>query len=165
MALPDLLEGLPFPDLDQDAVDAASARVRDYCDWHIAPQITQTVTVPVFCGSLVLPSLYVVSVASVNGATEGFTWNESGRVDLTGVSVVPHQWYGGRRHATAAVTFTHGYESCPASVRAVVGQIAVRGLFPTPRLRSDTTGPFSEAYFDDGDPLASLYGYRRLVVG
>lgn len=154
MALPDLLQGLPLSDLDSYAVAAACEQARLFCDWHIAPSVTETVTVAVRDGVGLLPSLRVTAVTSVNGATAGYSWFPDGRVVLE----------ASRWHGAAVVVFTHGYDICPAPVRAAVAQMAARGLVPEPQRRSQTAGPFAETYFEQPDPLVGLHAYRRPVV-
>lgn len=154
MVLPDLLEGSPLTLDDADAVDAACAQVRDFCNWHIAPSVTETVTVPVRSGVLSLPSLHVTEVVSVDGTTDGFTWTSDGVVRLS----YGHHW--SYRQTPAVVVFTHGYESCPLPVRQVVAQLASRGLVPEAQQKA--VGPFT--YYEAADPLLAAYPYRRLVV-
>lgn len=154
--MPELLEGVPLPDgIDQDAAAAASAAVRDYCDWHIAPLLTETVKVPVSRDRVAqLPTLRVVSVASVNGVTSGYDWLPNGRLLVIGV---PHT-------GTVEVVFTHGYATCPPAVQAAVLQLAARGLIPKAQLKSDTTGPYGASWYEQADPLDSVFAYRRIGV-
>jgi hypothetical protein len=101
-------------------------RVRDYCGWHIAGSVTETVTVD---GSgaktLDLPTLRLTAVLSVT--EDGET------VDLDDV-----EWAtsGYLQRATAwttklrgvAVQITHGYTEMPLSLAELVMTAAARGL-------------------------------------
>jgi hypothetical protein len=158
----DLLDGVPLPaGVDPDAVVTASAAVREYCDWHIAPSITETVLVDVNPGGvLFLPSLYVTSVTSVDGATDGFTWTTTGKVTLQ----YGYRHYYNHWRPPVTVVFTHGYSECPATVVAAVVQLAARGVVPQPQVKSDTTGPFGVTYFAPQQPLDTISAYRRVWV-
>lgn len=107
---------------DQDALSAASERVRDHCGWHIAPVITETLTLDGPGGRLLLlPSLRVVEVVSVVN---------------DGVVVTDPEWsakgwiYGSwtTKARGVVVTLRHGLDACPAAVSAVVSRMAREGL-------------------------------------
>lgn len=158
MAAPDLLAGLSLPTdgpFEPAALLTATAQVREFCGWHIAPSYTETVLVSVVGGVALLPSLYVTDVASVDGLTTGFTWSQTGRVvvgspRMTGLSLV---------------TFTHGYDSCPRAVLSAVLQLAQSELVPAQRVRQTTAGPYTTSFYDlPPDPLSGVEQFRRPVV-
>lgn len=121
--------GGPFADA---IVDAAGAAVRTAAGWHIAPSVTETVTVKANGQVLVLPSLYVTDVDTVSDVTdpdnpvvvEDFTWAANGVVRLSGGYWAGYSWDWHQPHRTYDVTLTHGYDACPADVVAVVAQQA-----------------------------------------
>lgn len=157
--MPELLQGVPLPDLDPTAVLAASARVRNYCGWHIAPEVTETLLLPVTGVRLRLPSLSVatVSAVTVDGLAVGFDWSPAGDLLLDRLSI--------RRSLRGlSVTLTHGFATCPEDVRRVVAGLASAGVVAQPRLKSSTQGPFAVSYFDNSDPLDDLAAYRLPVV-
>jgi hypothetical protein len=158
--VPELLEGLPLPEgVDPGAVLDAAEAVRSYCDWHIAPSVTETLTLPVVNGVALIPSLHVTAVASVNGLATGYTWTTSGRVQIG--SGYSHHYHS----PPVTVVLTHGYETCPAVVRAAVLQIAARGLVSAePQLRSKADGPFQRSFYSLTDPFDSVSAYRRIGV-
>lgn len=116
----DLLE--PQEGVDPDSLDAAVASVRAFCGWHIAPSRTETVTVDSYgSGTVILPSLHVTEVASVTvdgTPVTDFTSRANGILDT---------WLWTSRYYPrngVVVTFTHGYDECPADVREVVVSLA-----------------------------------------
>jgi hypothetical protein len=134
-------------------IGAATAEVRSYCGWHIAPEVTETVKVDGSGVALLLPTLHLTDVTSItrdgvdvpladvrwkpNGIVTGYTF--SGEYD---------------------VTFTHGYDSTPEDVARVVAALASEGMDGLRRLKSWTKGPFSESY--DEDSAQSVLDRYRL---
>lgn len=114
----------PLPEgISDDAWFAASRTIRDYCRWHIAPEISETLTLDGNGSSLLrLPSAYVVDVASVSNdgvlvATDGYEWSRFGMLRAVG-----RPW--SRRFRGVVVELTHGYETCPEDVLEVAIQLA-----------------------------------------
>jgi hypothetical protein len=162
--LPDLvdLQDLP-PGTSQEAADAASAAVRAYCGWHIAPSITETQTVDGPGGwLLVLPTLYLTELTDVTSdenAVDDPEWSESG--------LVRHRWWSQKFRGVTA-TMTHGYDDCPAVIVGVVGSMASRGV-AGPGASMTVAGPFTMQYSTGvqggatgifGTHLAALAPYR-----
>ena len=160
----DLLQGSPLPGLDPGAVAAAAAQVRSECGWHIAPQLTETITVrPTAAGLVHLPSLQVAAVTAVT--SDGLpVWFEHDPPERELRLHNPWPWW----HHRVRVTLTHGYAQCPADVRQAVAVLAAGGLVPQPRLLTRRDGPFSASYADDS-PAASAGGlmdaYRLPAIG
>jgi hypothetical protein len=107
--------GAPFP---ANVLDSAAGQIRDECGWHIAPTVTETVTLATGGGRVVLlPSLNVSTVVSVT---------DDGGVALDGWKVTPNGVI--RRSSNwpevIVVQFTHGFPSCPASLKAVIAERA-----------------------------------------
>lgn len=123
-------------------IAAAEQSVRTYCGWHIAPSLT--ITDGRYRsgerGLVILPSLHVTDVASVSvdgrvlGTTE-YDWEPCGFISRR----VP-SW---PRDPYVTVSFTHGYEECPADVAAVVFELASKAMeMPASPARDVTAGPF-----------------------
>jgi hypothetical protein len=153
-----------------DATERAAAEVRAYCGWHIAPQRDETLTLDGPGGPLlVLPSLHVVSVASVaESGTEldpvGYAWSAAGVIRRTS-STFPWSRCSGWTDALRGVevTLTHGYEEMPLDVTAVIERLAARAM--------DGAGIYSQvgavtyATGQDGLPASgSLTTLDRLVL-
>ncbi|OBF77092.1 hypothetical protein [Mycolicibacterium fortuitum] len=123
-------------------VTAAEAEVRKFCGWHIAPSVTVTNgRYPAGeRGLVMLPSLHVTDVASV--AVDGheldqhdYDWEPCGLITrrLPSWSCDPY----------VTVTWTHGYEVCPADIAAVVFELASSAIeLPASPARDVTAGPF-----------------------
>lgn len=156
---------MPSPETDAQA----EALVAAFCRWHIAPSIDVTLTLDGSGTSmLVLPSLHVTAVGSVT--VEGvaleagsYRWSEAGLL----VRVA------GRfpcKPRSVEVAFTHGYDTMPADVQAVIDAVAARVLStPATGVTQQAAGPFSlrlAAGYDGGLGLLSseqaiLARYRR----
>lgn len=112
--------GFPGAPFSSGVVSAAAGQVRDDCGWHIAPEVTETITLDTGGGTVVLlPSLNVVSVNEVR--------REDGTV-IEGWKFRPH---GVLRRAggwpdVIEVDFTHGYKACPPGLLSVIAERAQR---------------------------------------
>jgi len=137
---------------DQTLIDQATAEVRRFCGWHIAPSVTEDVTVDGSGHPFVsLPSLHVTNVASVveggyllDGSS--YQWSEVGQLWRA------WPWSGDFRAITA--TITHGFPVVPEDVRAVVLAVAARAKASPDGVVRRQAGPFSEAYSQTGFNVA-----------
>lgn len=117
--------GAPFT---EDVVDAAVAHIRDQADWHIAPVVTETVTVDSWGGQqLHLPTKYLLSVTGVRDVTYGSNQALTGwfthptRLFRSGIVTIPWGWpYG----VTLEFDIVHGYDSCPPDLLPVIAHVA-----------------------------------------
>ena len=114
----------PAPaEVDADAWAAACDAVRAYCGWHVAPSVTETVTLD---GSdsdvMILPTLHLTNLSTVMNdtvAVDSPEWSQFGIVRGT-------CWTGKYRGVT--LTMTHGYDLCPPEIVGVLHEAADRGL-------------------------------------
>lgn len=104
------------------ACDAASAAVRGYCRWHVAPVVEETITVDGSGGKVLqLPSMRVVDVLEVSvlgcvlDASE-FAWSAAGLLELHG------KWFP-KHYRSVEVTLRHGYDTAP-DLSAIASQVA-----------------------------------------
>lgn len=125
----------------------ASGLVRTWCGWHLAPRITQAVTVDGSGAStLALPSLHLVDLLAIveNEAPvdlELVEWSRAGfliRRDRC--------WTCRLRGVRAEIL--HGHARTPAEVRAVVVAIVARAVVHPAGtgVASERTGPFQVTY-------------------
>lgn len=112
---------------EEQATVRAEAEVRAYCGWRIAPQETVALTLDgPGTRVLLLPSLHVTDVVSVTEDSTtltpdtDYTWSESGALRRS--SCWPDQY------RVITVEFTHGYETWPLDVQAVIDRLAARSL-------------------------------------
>jgi hypothetical protein len=126
-----------FATADQSFFLAAAGRlIRDFCGWHIAPNIT--VTEWIECGEhglIILPTLHCTNVISVqigNRVLEQwkeYQWDASGVINrtvanwppLTGVPSFPHP-------PMAKVNYSHGFVELPPNVAAIGYEVALQGM-------------------------------------
>lgn len=142
---PDLADypGAPFAG---SVVDAAVANLRSDVGWHIAPEVTETLTVD---GSpdqtLILPTLRIVSVSAVRDVS-GDTpvaltgWKMSAR---SGMLWRSEGWPNG--FGAVEVDLTHGYTDTPAELLPVVAWYCRQQQVDS-ALSSETLGSWSESY-------------------
>lgn len=113
----------------QGLIDGATAAVRRYCGWHIAPEYTETVTLDGPGGALLnLPTLHVTALGPVvelgtplvpydyNTGTGSYEWSKLG-------SVLRHGWWT-KRYRAVTVTMTHGFDSAPDVAQIIMQVVA-----------------------------------------
>lgn len=153
------LEGFPGGPFTDSVVFAAAESVRSECGWHIAPQVTETITVDSPGGRvLLLPSLFVTEVTAVRDVTGDEPRTLTGwRISRAGMLHLAGGWPEG--FAAVEVDLTHGYESCPAELLAVIADRALRNAKDSTVVQ-ESLGSRSVSYRDA--PLASpvLARYR-----
>lgn len=135
---------------------AACDEVRALCGWHVAPVVTEILTLDGPGSSrLILPTLRLVDLLSVTNDGVAVTdpqWSSSGVVDGC--------WTCKRRGVVA--TIEHGFERAPAGLLEVAKQFLTNPLAPGARVASRTRGPFAESYFDSGSPEQRVIDRYRL---
>jgi hypothetical protein len=144
----------------------ASGLVRTWCGWHIAPRITQVMTVD---GSgaytLALPTLHLVDLLAVteNGRPVELEWVEW---STAGFLIHRHQCWTPRLRGVRA-EILHGHARTPAEVRAVVAAIAARALaYPAGKgVASERAGPFQVTWSQTAqDGGLVLLGFEERVL-
>lgn len=112
---------MALPELSFGMNEAAASFVRGYCGWHIAPVITETITVRASGSAIVLPTLLMGTVsiaepdATILDSTTYAVW-PWGVVELTTRSCWAHQ--------ILTVTMTHGYDQCPDELVSAASSIS-----------------------------------------
>lgn len=141
-------------------LEAASSAVRSYCEWHIAPSLTHTVTVEASAGVILLPTLQLTDVVSVTSVVSG-----SSPLDLANLSWKPNGIVSGLGCGEYVVEFIHGYDATPAELlrlvtaAASVGSTKVGALQQVGQVRyaADSAATSSAV---SPDELAILNRYR-----
>lgn len=163
--------GAPFPAF---VVESAAESVRSDAGWHIAPQVTETVTVDgAWSKLLILPTLKLVSVSAVrvwNSTTEVYEARTGWRLAGSGMLWHPLGWdYG---VSGVEVDMVHGFDDCPLDLIPVVAARCQRAsVDATVTQRSETVGArtSSEAYninrleIEAGASGVDKYKLRRLA--
>lgn len=107
------------PGVDEGAWASACAAVRAYCRWHVAPAVTEALTLDGPGGDLMfLPTLRLTDLTSITNDGDVVSspeWSTSGMVRGAGC------WTSKFRGVVAEVT--HGYDECPAEVLTVVAEM------------------------------------------
>jgi hypothetical protein len=154
------LKRSPFNDFDaytaQLVLDGASEAVTEYCGWHIAPVVTETVTVD-GTGTLIqtLPTLHLVSLDSVdeNGLSlnvDHIDWSTNGVMEKRRGS----GWTARRRGIIAGIH--HGFGTTPGWVTTMICAVAGRA-FKTPLgVEQETAGGESIKYTAPRPPVLNV---------
>jgi hypothetical protein len=117
--------GAPF---NEQVVRTVCETVRGECGWHIAPVVTETLTVDSRGGQLLLlPTLKIATVTEVRDVTSDTPRVVTGwRVAPSGMLVLAGGWPRG--YAAIEVDLTHGYATCPEDLLGVIAERAGRGI-------------------------------------
>lgn len=130
-------------------INAASALVTEHCGWHIAPAITETVTVD---GSgnrvLALPTLYLTDVVTVTEAgvaldPTALDWSTHGLIEKRSGTA----WTARRRGVV--VVMTHGLDAAPGWLTTLVCAVAGRALQTPIGVEREQAGGEQVAYARD----------------
>lgn len=146
--------------IDPTELAKAEAAVRAYCGWHVAPVATQALALDGNGGTrIILPSLRVVSVDAV--VVDGVTitdpeWSASG---------VLHGRFS-ERPRSVEVVLTHGYETPPAELVAILLDMASGDTSGEAPIASKRLGDFQVSYATGADSLsgASVAASARTVL-
>lgn len=148
--------GAPFDDY---AVDIAAASVRADAGWHIAPVVTETLTVDSFGGQLlVLPTRRITAVTAIRNVTDGTEVVTGWRRMTTGI-----YRRAGWPIGTIEVDLSHGYAKTPLELLPVIARrVSQAPREPGLASHSITRGPFSESSSYRGgasglDPVVARY--------
>lgn len=146
MAAPDFVSAgdlAKYRDGDDTAIlRQVQAAIRRWCGWHIAPAVTETLTLD-GDGSrhLSLPSLYVTEIAAITHRgveldPADVDWSESGYIELR-----HGRWTDRPRQIT--VTLTHGYPDIPEDVVELAVSLAARAAASPAGALSESAGGVS----------------------
>lgn len=154
--------------MTQTRLDQAIGAIRDYCGWHVAPAVRQTLIVD---GNgrraLLLDSLHVTEVHSVSEHGVALTvddptqqmvgvveWSRDGLLERN-----DRPWSTRRR--AVVVELTHGYDEVPAALAGIVLDMVAQNLAIEPDEQPEKIGPFEWAGSQGGTALS---GAARAVL-
>lgn len=122
MSLPPILSTSPTPQDGAFWIQAATDAIRAYCGWHVAPSVTEQLTVD---GSgthaLQIKSKHVTAVTAVtvDGVVIEADWSEAGVLTRRDGCNWP------KRFRSVTVDLTHGYDT-NGDLQAIIAGIAQR---------------------------------------
>jgi hypothetical protein len=150
--------GAPFSDA---LVDAAVATLRLEAGWHIAPQVTETITVNASGGTeLILPTLHLVNVTEVRDVSGSTPVVLTGwRQSRIGILTRNAGWPRGLE--VIEVDMVHGYEACPPELWPVIARY-VQAAQTKSTVSQTSLGDFSESYRTGSvsDPVLARFSVR-----
>lgn len=124
----------------------ASSLVQEYCGWHIAPSIAETVTVDGSGGPIQsLPTMRLTAVTSV---VEAGTALEVADLDWSEYGIVEKQstgWWTSRRRGLVA-EITHGFDDTPGWLVTLICAAAGRAFLAAPGVVQEAAGGESVTY-------------------
>lgn len=134
----------------EPAIAAASAAIRAYCGWHVAPVLDCSITLDGEAGDIWLPTNALASVTSAKVGGEDVTVdgsNRRGRVRLA------HKACG---LGNVEVGYTAGYDvaACPDLMGVVVQRVMASVAMTTYGVSQETAGGVSISY--SGSALSDL---------
>lgn len=134
----------------EPAIAAASAAIRAYCGWHVAPVLDCSITLDGEAGDIWLPTNALASVTSAEVGGEDVTVtgsNRRGRVRLA------HKTCG---LGNVAIEYVAGYDvaACPDLMGVVVQRVMASVAMTTYGVSQETAGGVSISY--SGSALSDL---------
>lgn len=140
-----LCPGLSSTDTEiQAALDVVSAAIRDYCGWHVAPNLQCTFTGEGEGRLLVLPAMGVTAVSSLEvegAAVDSYEWTAAGMLRLVS-STFPDKW------RSIECVYNAGFDA--GAIGQVVAQIASNALAAAPGVASERAGNVSITFNQTG---------------
>lgn len=140
-----LCPGLSSTDAEiQAALDVTSAAIRDYCGWHVAPNLQCDYIGEGEGRLLVLPAMGVTAVSSLEvegAAVDSYEWTAAGMLRLVS-STFPDKW------RSVECTYSAGFDA--GAIGQVVAQIASNALAAAPGVASERAGNVSINYNQTG---------------
>ncbi|NWL34435.1 hypothetical protein [Paenarthrobacter nitroguajacolicus] len=134
-------------------LDAATAQVRRYCEWHITPEVQEDLILDGSgTRSLLIPSGHVKSLVSCTDQGVDVLAD----VDVSEKGVLTRRsgcW--SRRNGSVRVTVLHGFESAP-DVAGVIAEVAARAATSPGNVVRQNTGPMGVGYATVGGAPISL---------
>jgi hypothetical protein len=157
LASPEDLAYLPGAPFSETEVDAACAAVRTAASWHIAPQVTETISLDVTpCDRwLRLPTGHLVGVTAVRDADTGeavdtATYRVSRKLGQVKRST---PWPSG--YERVEVDMIHGYAETPTDLPAIIAQ-AIAMARRDPTVQATGVDDFSVTYFSSAAGRAAV---------
>ena len=134
----------------EPAIASASAAIRAYCGWHVAPALDCSITLDGESGDIWLPTNALASVTSAKVGGEDVTVtgsNRRGRVRLA------HKTCG---LGNVAIDYVAGYDvaACPDLMGVVVQRVMASVAMTTYGVSQETAGGVSISY--SGSALSDL---------
>lgn len=124
---------------------AVSAAIRDYCNWHVAPQLECITETQVDTRIITLPAKFVDRIESIEvdgGEIQSGTYEfkRNGMLRLGYRPCARGKW------GAYEITYVAGVDIEATSLRAIATQIALNDLAATPGVRNESVGQVSVSY-------------------
>lgn len=154
ISLEQIEERLGGTGVTQAYVDGVSAAIRNYCGWHVAPVLVETLVLDGNGGSVLnLPTLRVVSIDEVRvqgAAIPEPEWSHDG--------TMRGSWPD--RYRAVEVDLHHGFESA-ADLNVVAMDALARAINSELGGGAEQIGPFSFGASEGG---VSFFAHERAVL-
>ena len=125
----------------QSDIDAATARFRTHCGWHVAPSLVCVATIDGGERTVWLPSTNVTALESVTVCGEDVTdrceWSRLGQLRLP---------YSPDVLRAVVVTFTSGFPEVPTDLAALVAHRVIHDVALPFGVQQETAGSVSVSY-------------------
>lgn len=130
----------------QLCLDGAAGLAVDYCEWHIAPSVTEDVTLD-GSGTRIQP-VPTLMLTELNAVTENGNAVDPDAVDWSANGILEKRSGGcwTRRRRGVVADITHGYDTTPSWVVTLICSAAARGFLTTPGVAAEAAGGESITY-------------------
>ncbi|AKU15751.1 hypothetical protein [Luteipulveratus mongoliensis] len=145
LVVPAQLEGFPGSPFSDQLVESACEAIRSIAKWHIAPSVTETISIDGPGGQyLALPTLRLTGVAAVRDVSGDTPRVLDGyRFDKAGLVFRQAGWPCGFK--VLEVDMVHGYAECPAELLPLIAA-QTRDAARDTNVSAEAAGPFNRSY-------------------
>lgn len=147
---------------------AVSAAIRNFCGWHVAPNLHCVLSTSVDDRVIYLPAKHVRAVDSVTAgddtlAATDYEWRRDGMIRLRHRPTHRGVW------GAYTIEYDAGVDLSSSTLVGVAAQIALNDLVASPGVRSESVGQVSLSYNQGVDGVAGgitlMQRDRELLVG
>lgn len=125
------------------ACEAVSAAIRDYCSWHVAPNLSCVIRTEVSTRVIMLPAKLVTSIESVevgNDTVTDYEWRRAGAIRLGCAPARRGRW------GAYEVSYHAGFDTSVSPLSQIAAQVALNNLMAAPGVRNESVGQVSLSY-------------------
>lgn len=159
------LDGFPGAPFDPLRIAEASASIRAEAGWHIAPEVSETLTLDHSGGRLLcIPTLRLRGVDEVRDVRDpdNVSVLDNWTVSRTGLLYRADGWPSG--FGAIEIDLTHGYDYCPGELIPVVAaRCQAAAVLST--VKQESSGSESVTYMGGPGTDRRVHRYRIPVLG
>lgn len=127
----------------ETACRTISSAIRDFCGWHIAPNLRCILSTEVDTKVIMLPAKLVTSVETISCGNESisdYEWKRSGALRFSHLPLRRGRW------GAYEISYNAGYDTDTLPLSQIAIQIALNNLMATPGVRNESVGQVALTY-------------------